>query len=58
MSIYTGPVFEMAREQFQTVADYLDIPASERDRLLASFLADEPIEDAGQAQPREGERER
>ncbi len=31
---------------------------SERDRLLASFLADEPIEDAGQAQPREGERER
>jgi len=34
MSIYTGPVFEMAREQFQTVADYLDIPASERDRLL------------------------
>ncbi len=34
MSIYTGPVFAMAREQFQTVADYLDIPPSERDRLL------------------------
>jgi glutamate dehydrogenase (NAD(P)+) len=34
MNIYTGPVFEMAREQFLTVADYLGIPESERDRLL------------------------
>ena len=34
MNIYTGPVFEMAREQFLTVADYLGIPDDERDRLL------------------------
>ena len=34
MSIYTGPVFEMAREQFQVIADHLDIPHDERDRLL------------------------
>jgi glutamate dehydrogenase (NAD(P)+) len=34
MSIYTGPVFEMAKEQFHTVADYLGIPGDERDRLL------------------------
>ena len=34
MTLYTGPVFDMAREQFNTVADYLGIPAGERDRLL------------------------
>ena len=34
MTIYTGPVFEMARRQFATIADHLDIPAGERDRLL------------------------
>jgi glutamate dehydrogenase (NAD(P)+) len=34
MTIYTGPVFEMAREQFQVIADYLEIPLDERDRLL------------------------
>ena len=34
MSIYTGPVFEMATQQFTKVADYLDMPVSERDRLL------------------------
>ncbi len=34
MTLYTGPVFDMAREQFHTVADYLDIPKGERDRLL------------------------
>eukprot|EP01035_Chromulina_nebulosa_P000230 gene230-333_t len=33
-SIYTGPVFEMARNQFLHVADYLEIPESMRDRLL------------------------
>lgn len=33
-TIYSGPVFEMARQQFQEVADYLQIPADERDRLL------------------------
>lgn len=33
-SIYTGPVFEMARNQFSHVADYLEIPHSQRDRLL------------------------
>jgi len=34
MTIYAGPVFEMARQQFQVIADYLDIPWDERDRLL------------------------
>ncbi len=34
MTIYTGPVFDMARAQFQVIADYLEIPADQRDRLL------------------------
>jgi glutamate dehydrogenase (NAD(P)+) len=34
MSIYTGPVFDMARQQFELIADYLDIAADERPRLL------------------------
>jgi glutamate dehydrogenase (NAD(P)+) len=34
MTIYTGPVFDMARVQFHRIADHLDIPADERDRLL------------------------
>jgi len=34
MSIYTGPVFDMARDQFQVIADYLEIPEDQRDRLL------------------------
>ncbi len=34
MTIYTGPVFEMAKRQFSVVADHLQIPEDERDRLL------------------------
>ncbi len=34
MNIYTGPVFDMARTQFHRIADHLEIPADERDRLL------------------------
>jgi glutamate dehydrogenase (NAD(P)+) len=34
MTIYTGPVFEMARDQFKVIADYLEIALDERDRLL------------------------
>jgi glutamate dehydrogenase (NAD(P)+) len=34
MTIYTGPVFEMARTQFNVIADYLEIPDDERERLL------------------------
>ncbi len=34
MMIYSGPVFDMAREQFQVIADHLAIPEDERDRLL------------------------
>jgi glutamate dehydrogenase (NAD(P)+) len=33
-TIYGGPVFEMAREQFLAAADHLAIPEDERDRLL------------------------
>jgi glutamate dehydrogenase (NAD(P)+) len=34
MSIYSGPVFDMAALQFEKVADHLDMPVSERDRIL------------------------
>jgi glutamate dehydrogenase (NAD(P)+) len=34
MSIYTGPVFAMAKEQFGLIADHIGIPYDERDRLL------------------------
>lgn len=34
MSIYTGPVFDMAATQFHQIADYLDIEPGRRDRLL------------------------
>ncbi|UTD26419.1 Glu/Leu/Phe/Val dehydrogenase [Bradyrhizobium sp. WD16] len=34
MTVYSGPVFEMAASQFQVIADYLSIPHDERDRLL------------------------
>lgn len=34
MTIYQGPVFEMAKQQFQVIADYLDIHEDMRDRLL------------------------
>ena len=34
MTIYTGPVFDMAREQFHLIADHLAIAADERDRIL------------------------
>ncbi|OSJ13492.1 glutamate dehydrogenase [Bradyrhizobium canariense] len=33
-SIYAGPVFEMAKQQFVHVADHLQIPEMDRDRLL------------------------
>ncbi len=34
MTVYSGPVFEMARQQFDVIADYMDIPLDERARLL------------------------
>jgi glutamate dehydrogenase (NAD(P)+) len=34
MSIYTGPVFDMARRQFTVIADHIGVPEDERDRLL------------------------
>lgn len=33
-ALYSGPVFEMAREQFRVIADHLEIPEASRDRLL------------------------
>lgn len=33
-ALYRGPVFDMARRQFMSVADHLEIPADERDRIL------------------------
>jgi len=34
MDIYTGTFFEQARENFAVIADYLEIPLHQRDRLL------------------------
>jgi glutamate dehydrogenase (NAD(P)+) len=34
MTLYTGPVFEMAKQQFHIIADHLQIPIDERERLL------------------------
>ncbi|MGY4498459.1 archaellum component FlaF (FlaF/FlaG flagellin family) [Bradyrhizobium sp. GM24.11] len=34
MTVYTGPVFEMAVEQFDVIANYLEIPDDVRPRLL------------------------
>lgn len=33
-SLYSGPTFEMARRQFEQIADHLQIAEDERDRLL------------------------
>src|SRR5438128_9997398 len=34
MTVYSGPVFDMAVNQFGVIADHLSIPFDERDRLL------------------------
>ena len=34
MTVYSGPVFEMAVNQFGVIANHLSIPMDERDRLL------------------------
>jgi glutamate dehydrogenase (NAD(P)+) len=34
MTVYSGPVFEMAVDQFNVIANHLEIPMDERDRLL------------------------
>ncbi len=34
MTVYSGPVFDMAARQFDVIADYLAIPEDERARLL------------------------
>ncbi|MCK8787766.1 Glu/Leu/Phe/Val dehydrogenase [Roseomonas sp. NAR14] len=34
MSTYSGPVFDMARSQFETIADHIGIPQHERPRIL------------------------
>lgn len=34
MSTFAGPVFEMARQQFETIADHIGIPTHERARIL------------------------
>lgn len=34
MTVYSGPVFEMAANQFNVIANHLNIPMDERDRLL------------------------
>jgi glutamate dehydrogenase (NAD(P)+) len=34
MTVYSGPVFDMAVQQFDIIADHLSIPHDERDRLL------------------------
>jgi len=34
MTVYSGPVFEMAVNQFNVIANHLEIPVDERDRIL------------------------
>src|SRR5260221_11138671 len=34
MTVYSGPVFDMAANQFNVIANHLEIPMNERDRLL------------------------
>ena len=34
MTVYSGPVFEMAANQFNVIANHLEIPMDERDRIL------------------------
>jgi len=34
MTLYAGPVFDMAAQQFARIADHLEIPQDERPRLL------------------------
>jgi len=34
MTVYSGPVFDMAAQQFGVIADHLSIPINERGRLL------------------------
>lgn len=34
MAVYSGPVFEMAVNQFNVIANHLEIPIDERDRIL------------------------
>jgi glutamate dehydrogenase (NAD(P)+) len=34
MTVYSGLVFEMAAKQFNVIANHLEIPMDERDRLL------------------------
>ena len=46
MSIYSGPVFEMASTQFRIIADHLGVPEDERARLLypkRAFAVSVPI---------------
>ncbi|MBV9566357.1 MAG: Glu/Leu/Phe/Val dehydrogenase [Bradyrhizobium sp.] len=34
MTVYSGPVFDMAVDQFNVIADHLEIPCDERERIL------------------------
>lgn len=34
MTVYSGPVFDVAAQQFGVIADHLSIPVDERSRLL------------------------
>jgi glutamate dehydrogenase (NAD(P)+) len=34
MTVYSGPVFDMAVNQFNVIADHLEIPRGERERIL------------------------
>ena len=34
MTVYSGPVFDMATNQFNVIANHLEIPMDERGRLL------------------------
>jgi glutamate dehydrogenase (NAD(P)+) len=39
MTVYSGPVFDMAVNQFGVIANHLEIPMGERDRIRAASAA-------------------
>ncbi len=55
-TIYRGPVFEMARRQFDGVADLLNLSFDERDRLLYPKRAMAVTSGRGQRRPRDDAR--
>ena len=42
MTVYSGPVFDMAVQQFGVIANHLSIPMDERERLAQALGVQTP----------------